>query len=63
MLPLDPEDCFLDLEGQLVRVPVRGSRAVFQPAQSLVLITVEDFVAGLALGVSAFPDALTPSCA
>ena len=48
LLPLQPDDQRLDLQRQLVGMPVGTPRAVGEPLHSAVAIALEDFVAGLA---------------
>lgn len=46
VLLLESENLPLDLEGRLVRVAIRRSGPVFQPGQSLVLVSVKQLISG-----------------
>jgi hypothetical protein len=45
---LELHDQFLDLERQLIRLPVRSSTAIGQSLKPAVLVSLKDLVAGLA---------------
>jgi hypothetical protein len=47
-LPLELNDQFLDLKGQLVRLPVGPATAIGQSFEPTILVPLEDLVAGLA---------------
>src|SRR5690349_10741392 len=47
-LALEPNDQLLDLEGQLVGLPVGPARAIGQSLEPAVSIALENLVAGLA---------------
>jgi hypothetical protein len=63
--PLQPDDQRLDLQGQLVGVPVGAARAVGEPFNAAAAIALQDFVAGLILreieNSSHSPDIDSPS--
>ena len=46
VLLLDPQDGALDLEGQLVGLPVRCPAAIVEAIEATVFVAVEDLVAG-----------------
>ena len=48
VLPLELHDQLLDLEGQLVGLPVGPAAAIGQPVEPAILVALEDLVAGLA---------------